>query len=103
VLWHTAWCGKKRHPDYKWVGQILPNVVFDPASVSVQRNSEFNTYTVTGEANCNPEYGQGPGDIYPNSEGLDSCWTEVLTNDRPEGMCNCDMCGYATEGYLGAA
>lgn len=103
ILWHTAWLGKKRHPTHKWVGQVLPNVVFDPASVSVQRNSEFNTYTVTGRAECNENYGQGPGDFYPDPNGLDSCWSEVLTNTRPDGMCDCDLCGYATDGYVGAA
>lgn len=97
-LWHCAWCGKSRHPDYKWAVQTLPLVKFDPASVSIQRNSEFNTYTLTGRSDCNENYGQGPGSIYPDPAGLDSCWAEHLTNIGPSEMCNCDVCGYAAEG-----
>jgi len=100
-IWHCAWCGKERHPDFKWAVQALPKVKFDPASVSVSRNSEFNTYTLTGRSDCNENYIQGPGAIYPDAnggEGLDSCWAEWLTNIGPSEMCNCDVCGYAEEG-----
>jgi hypothetical protein len=97
-LWHVAWLGRKRHPDWKWVVEHFPKVVFDPSQLEVQRNSEFNTYTITGRADCNENYGQGPGGIYPDTDGLDRCWAETVTNLAPEGMCSCDMCGYAQAG-----
>jgi hypothetical protein len=99
-LWHLAWCGDAAHPDYKWAVQHFPKLVFDPASVVVQRNSEFNTYTVTANAKCNDNYATGPGAIYPDPAGIDTCWAETLTNEGPESLCNCDRCGYSTEGVL---
>lgn len=100
-LWHLAWLGDEGHPDYKWAMQTIPRVKFDPASVVVTRNSEFNTYTVTGTGNCNDEYGNGPGNIYPDPAGMDSCWAELLTNTGPSDMCDCDRCGYTTTGAIG--
>lgn len=97
-LWHTAWLDKERHPDYRWALQAFPKVIFDPTTVQVQRNTEFNTYTVTGRAYCNDEYGQGPAAIYPDPAGLDRDQAEWLTNTRPTGMCACDMCGYSAAG-----
>lgn len=97
-LWHIAWLGKKRHPDYKWAVEHLPNVVFDPSLLEVQRNSDFNVYTLTGRADCNDKYGTGPGGIYPDADGLDRCWAETLTNTAPNGLCSCEMCGYSSPG-----
>lgn len=97
-LWHTAWCGKERHPDFKFALQAFPSVSFDPTTVQIQRNSEFNTYTLNGRANCNDQYQQGPGSIYPDPEGLDRDHAEWLTNTAPDGICSCDMCGYAPAG-----
>lgn len=95
-LWHLAWCDKDPHPDYKWAVQTFPKVKFDASTMSVQRNSEFNVYTITGRADCNDLYGQGPGAIYPDPAGISSCMTEHLTNIGPTDMCNCDLCGFAS-------
>lgn len=97
-LWHLAWLGKKRHPDYKWAVEHLPRVVFDPSQLEVQRNSDFNTYTLNGRVDCNDNYGQGPGGIYAEPDGLDRCWAETVTNMAPDGLCNCDLCGYSAPG-----
>lgn len=98
MLWHVAWLGKERHPDFKWVVEAFPKVIFDPGSVAITRNSEFNTYTVTGRAYCNDDFGQGPGAIYPEATGLDSYRGEWGTNVRPSAMCSCDLCGLAAAG-----
>ena len=105
-LWHTAWLDKERHPSFSWVVEALPKVVFDPASTVIQRNSEFNTVTITGQASVNDNYGTGPGGIWPDvafgASTLDRDWAEWLTNTRPDGMCSCDMCGYLPLGTTNA-
>lgn len=97
-LWHIAWLDKERHPDFRWVVEAFPKVIWDAGSVSITRNSEFNTYTVTGRAYCNDLYGQGPASIYPNSAGLGTYRGEWGTNVAPPNGCNCDVCGYAAAG-----
>lgn len=102
MLWHTAWLGKDRHPDFSHAVQIFPKLVFDPTTISVTRNGEFNVYTVTGRGDCNTLFGNGPGDIYPDPAGMDTCWTEILTNQHPDGICGCNVCGYTVAGFVGA-
>lgn len=98
ILWHTAWCDKARHPDYKWAAMVLPNVEWKPSSVSITRNSDFQPITLTGRVDCNDNYLQGPGDFWPDPAGLDTCFGEILTNEGPANICECDMCGYAPAG-----
>ena len=96
LVWHVAWCEKKRHPDYCYAVQGMPKICFDSNSVSLTRNSEFNTITVTGTAETNSAWGQGPGLIYPDPAGLNVEFGEWLTNTGFPGGCKCDLCGYAT-------
>ena len=98
LLWHIAWCGDERHPDYKWAVQAFPKIIFDPASLVITRNTEFNTYTLTGRTYCNENWGQGPGAIYPDPDGLDADHAEWLTNTSVPELCNCDICGFAAAG-----
>lgn len=97
ILWHVAWLGDERHPTYPYAVEAFPKVVFDPGSITVTRNQEFNTYTITGRTDCNPMWGQGPGAIYPEAAGLDRDWAEWLTTQGPPQGCDCP-CGYAAPG-----
>jgi len=97
LLWHVAWCGDERHPDYPYAIEAFSKVVFDPGSITITRNQEFNTYTVTGRTDCNENWGQGPGAIYPEAAGLDRDWAEWLSTQGPPSGCDCP-CGYAEPG-----
>lgn len=103
MTWSNAWLGKNPHPDFTHVVQIFPRIKFDPTSVAVTRNNEFQIYTLTGTSDCNDSFGQGPGLIVPDANGLSECWGELLTNQRPDGICGCEVCGYATTGFVGAS
>lgn len=97
LLWHVAWCGDERHPRFPYAVEALPKVVFDPASLSITRNKEYNTYTITGRTDCNEAWGQGPEDIFPEADGLDRDHAEWLTTVGPPQGCDCP-CGYAAAG-----
>lgn len=96
LLWHIAQDGKERHTRYPYAVEAFPKVVFDPGSISITRNQEFNTYTLTGRSACNEVWGQGPAAIYPEAAGL-SEWSEWLTTQGPPQGCDCP-CGYAAPG-----
>lgn len=97
-IWHIAWQGEERHPDFPFVIEAFPKIKFDPTETTTTRNSEFNTHTIKGRAYCNDEYGQGPGSIYPDPTGLGTFRSEWLTETGPPNSCNCELCGYAETG-----
>jgi hypothetical protein len=100
ILWHTAVCGNnQRVVGFDCVAETFAKVTFDAASVEVTRNGEFNTYTITGRTDENPNWGQGPGDIYPDPAGLSCHYAEFLTNTTFPGGCNCGACDGSTSGY----
>lgn len=102
LLWHVAWCGEEQLTDLPFVNEAFTKVKFDAGSITRTRNSEFNTYEVTGTATTNPNWGQGPGNIYPEVAGLGVPSAEWNTATPPPNGCDCEACGYATE-YVGAA
>jgi len=98
VVWHVPWLDDEPHPDYPAAITAFPKVKFDRGSITVTRNTDFNTYTLTGTSYKNPNWGQGPGSVYPNPGGLTVDWAEFMSPVLWPGGCTCDLCGYAEVG-----
>lgn len=96
VMWSLAWLGDAPHPDYNYIAEAAPKIVFKPG-VTRQKSAEFTTTTLTGVAQRNLNWGQGPGSIYPEVAGLNRLWAEWLTDSGFPGGCNCDIHGYRTD------
>ena len=96
LMWSLAWLGESPHPDYSFVAEAVPKVIFKPG-VSRQKSAEFTTTTLTGVAQKNLNWGRGPGNIYPEVAGLSRHWAEWLTDTGFPGGCNCDVHGFRTD------
>jgi hypothetical protein len=93
MLWSLAWLGEAPHPDFSYVMEAVPKIIFK-AGVARQKSAEFTTTTLTGVAQKNTNWGRGPANIYPETGGLNRLWAEWLTDTAWPGGCNCDVHGY---------
>jgi hypothetical protein len=104
IIWHTAWCGEDRRTDYPCVVETFARIKFDAGAVEVTRNGDFNTYTLSGETSKNPNWGNGPGCIYPIANGPLACdYSEHLTDVKYPGGCKCPACDEAGYAPIGTA
>lgn len=95
LLWSLAWLGEAPHPDYPYVVEAVPKILFSPGGER-KKSAEFNTTTVTGVAQKNGSWGRGPNNIYPEVGGLNRLFSEWLTEVAWPGGCNCEVHGYRT-------
>lgn len=104
VIWHQNTNADGVDVDCPYVAFAVPKIVFTISSQT--RSDTYNTYTVTGTAETNGNWGNGPGDVYPDPEGLGCEWAEWATPTPPPGGCTCAGCGFETAGesigYTGA-
>jgi len=86
-----------------YVVMALPKIRF--TVTGEDRGDTYNNLTLTGVAEANSNWtdtgpgsvvGRGPGNIYPETGGLDVAWAEWATSQAPPGGCNCDFCGFAS-------
>ena len=99
-----AWDGDRRLQDDPFAWHLLGKIVWDDG-FDFEISDDFVNLELTGTATINPNYGQGPGDIYPNPNGLLKPWTRICSDVPWPGGCDCGstLCGFATTGFLGAA
>lgn len=96
-FWKLAWDGEDPNVNFDFEVEAVPRLIPAPGT-TFTFNDEFNQVVITGRSKTNPNYGQGPGNIYPEPAGLDREFAQFLTNTGFPGGCNCNACGYAPGG-----
>lgn len=99
-IWGLAWDGDNPHPNFDYWIEAVPRFIPQPGT-TFTFSDDFNQVTFTGRGIINPNYGQGPGNVYPEVAGLDREFANFLSNVAFPGGCNCTSCGYVPSGGLG--
>lgn len=93
LLWAIAWCGEERHPDFLYEVHVVPRLKFRVTDDTIERGTGFRTMTVKARTRYpNAAWAQGPGDIWPHTDGLLTQHGTFLTNTPFPNGCDCGAC-----------